>query len=101
MFTIFSYKITEKHLLTTIILLGAILRFWGLGSAEIFHDEGLYAFRSVGYIDYIQNDDQSTPVQWFRDLSTMPWRTKLSFHDHPPLFFLVQHLFFRVFGNSL
>jgi len=100
MFTIFSYKITEKHLLTTIILLGAILRFWGLGSAEIFHDEGLYAFRSVGYIDYIQNDDQSTPVQWFRD-TVLPWWTNLSFHDAPPVFFIVQKIFFDFFGDSL
>ena len=75
MFNIFSYKITEngfgklttRHFLIAILLIGAILRFWGLGSAEIFHDEGLYAFRSIGYVDYIQNDDQTTPVQWFRD----------------------------------
>ena len=96
-----KYFLNAHILLTAILLLGFIIRIWGLGSAEIFHDEGLYAFRSIGYIDYIQNDDQSTPIQWFRDLPTMPWWTKLSFHDHPPLFFLVQHLFFRVFGNSL
>src|SRR3989338_6885137 len=90
-----------RVLLALILLLGFGFRIWGLGFAEIFHDEGLYAFRSIGYIDYIQNNDQTTPIQWFKDLPQIPWWTKLSFHDHPPLFFLVQHLFFRVFGNSL
>ena len=101
MFTIFGYKITEKQVLIAILLLGAILRFLGLGSAEFFHDEGFKAFRSIGYFDYIQNDNQTTPVQWFKDLPSLPWWTSLSFHDHPPLFFLVQHLFFRIFGDSL
>src|SRR3989344_2226941 len=113
MFTIFSYRISEKQILIAILLLGAVLRFWGLGSAEIFHDEGLYAFRSIGYFDYIQNDTQTTPVQWLAvrtsaELSrtpspngSLPFWTSLSFHDHPPLFFLVQNIFFRIFGDSL
>ena len=100
MFTIFSYKITEKQILITILLLGALLRFWGLGSAEFYHDEGFFAFRSIGYFDYIQNEDQSTPVQWFRDTS-LPWWTFLSSHNPPPLFFFIQNIFFRIFGDSL
>lgn len=91
---------SEKRILIAVLLLGALLRFWGLGSAEIFHDEGFYAFRSIGYFDYLQNDDQTTPVQWFKD-SALPWWTSLSFHDAPPLFFLVQNIFFRIFGDSL
>ena len=87
----------EDHHLTP----AAILRFGGLGSSEIFHDEGFYAFRSIGYVDYIQNDDQTTPIQWFKDAPSLPWWTSLSFHDHPPLFFLIQNIFFKIFGNSL
>ncbi|OGY64279.1 MAG: hypothetical protein A3I89_01150 [Candidatus Harrisonbacteria bacterium RIFCSPLOWO2_02_FULL_41_11] len=101
---LFGYKITEKQLLIAILLLGALLRFWGLGSAEIFHDEGFYAFRSIGYFDYIQNDAQTTPVQWpavSLPNGSLPFWTSLSFHDHPPLFFLIQHLFFSIFGDSL
>lgn len=100
MFTIFSYKITEKQLLIAIILIGAILRFWGLDSAEIFHDEGIYAFRSIGYVDYIQNNDQTTPVQWFKD-AVLPWWASFSFHDAPPGFFIIQNIFFNIFGDSL
>ena len=145
MFTIFSYKITEKQLLIAILLLAAFLRFWVLGSTEFFHDEGFKAFRSIGYLDYLQNDDQTTPIQWFnpapfkeceeifdrylaeggnygngnsncsselfnkyRSLKgagfkdgALPSWTSLSFHDHPPLFFLIQNLFFKIFGISL
>lgn len=100
MFTPSIYKITERQILIAILILASILRFWGLGSAEIFHDEGFYAFRSIGYLDYLQNDDQTTPVQWFKDAS-LPWWTRLSFHDHPPFYFLIQNLFFRIFGDSL
>ncbi len=88
------------YFLVAIVFLGAILRLWGLGSAEIFHDEGFYAFRSIGYIDYLQNADQTTPMQWFRE-SILPWWTGLSFHDHPPFFFIIQHLFFVVLGDTL
>ncbi|MDO8429910.1 MAG: glycosyltransferase family 39 protein [bacterium] len=100
MFTMFSYKISEKQILLAIILFGALLRFWGLGSAEFFHDEGLFAFRSIGYLDYIQNDNQTTPVQWFTNQSQLPWWTSLSFHDHPPLFFIIQQISFNLFGDS-
>ncbi len=97
---IFGYKIKPGHVLIAILLIGAVIRFWGLGSSELFHDEGFYAFRAIGNLDYIQNDDQTTPIQWFAE-STLPWWTGLSFHDHPKLYFLIANLFFRMFGDSL
>jgi len=86
--------------LLIIILLGAILRLWGLSSAELVFDEGAYAFRSIGYLDYLESHEQPTPVQWLRDGRLPAW-LKLSFHDHPPLFFLIQHWFFALLGDSL
>lgn len=102
MVSIFSYKnlLKPAYLLVAIVVLGAVLRLWGLGSAEIFHDEGFYAFRSIGYIDYLQNADQTTPMQWYR-ASALPWWTSLSFHDHPPLFFMIQRVFFALLGDTL
>src|SRR3989344_906382 len=93
-------RFTEKQILTAILLLGALLRFWGLGSTEIFHDEGFYAFRSIGFVDYLQNNEQTTPVQWFAD-KPLPFWTNFSFHDHPPFFFFIQNLFFNFFGDSI
>ncbi len=100
MLEFFGYKIESRKVLFGILLLGAALRLLGLGSSELFHDEGFYAFRSIGNLDYIQNDDQTTPVQWFEN-SALPWWTDLSFHDHPKFYFLISNLFFRLFGDSL
>src|SRR3989344_5468945 len=83
-----------------ILIVAAIIRFWGISAMDTFHDEGLYSFRSIGYIDFIDNNAQTTPPQWFKDTPVLPGWTKLSFHDHPPMFFLVQNIFFRIFGDS-
>ena len=93
-------KILGSILVVAIILAAAIFRFYGLGTAEIFHDEGFYAFRSIGYIDYLQNADQTTPMQWFSK-TALPWWTNFSFHDHPPVFFLIQHLSTAILGDTL
>lgn len=100
MLDILGYKLKSQHILIGILLVGATLRFWGLGTSEIFNDEGFYAFRAIGNLDYIQNDFQTTPIQWFAN-SNLPWWTDLSFHDHPKLYFLIQNIFFRLFGDSL
>ncbi len=94
-------QIQARRVLFAIVLVGAVLRFWGLGSAEFFHDEGLYAFRSIGYVDYIGNNDQTQPIQWFQNEPSVPAWTKLSFHDHPPLFFLTQHISAALFGDTV
>ncbi len=94
-----SRLLKPKWLLFGVLVLGAALRLWGLGGAELFQDEGAYGFRSIGYLDFLQNDDQTTPIQWFRD-GRLPWWTRLSFHDHPPLFFLVNNVFATLFGDS-
>ncbi len=88
-------------LLIGIICVGAFLRFWDLGKSELLFDEGLYSFRSIGYLDYLDSATQTTPVQWLADKPALPLWEHLSFHDHPPLFFLIQHLFFAMFGDSL
>jgi hypothetical protein len=48
----------------------------------------------------MSNESQTTPVQWFRDRELPAW-TKLSLHDHPPLYFYTTHLFAAAFGDSL
>lgn len=88
-------------LLALALLAGGVLRLWGLGTSELTFDEGLYAFRSVGYLDYLESSAQPTPIQWLAGEPTLPSWLTLSFHDHPPLVFLIQHAFFRAFGDSL
>src|SRR3989338_10970562 len=61
-------------------------------------DEIYYTFRSIGYLDYVGVNEQTTPLYWFDPL---PGWTHLSFHDHPPLVFLIQYLFLSLFGVSV
>ncbi|MBI4119125.1 MAG: glycosyltransferase family 39 protein [Parcubacteria group bacterium] len=92
----------SKHskILILILLTAAFLRLWGLGSGELVFDEALYAFRSIGWLDYLESAVQTTPVQWLADANLPGWQ-KLSFHDHPPFFFLTQKISFSIFGDSL
>ncbi|MBI2604022.1 MAG: glycosyltransferase family 39 protein [Candidatus Harrisonbacteria bacterium] len=86
--------------LCAIVLLGAVLRLWGIGERDILGDEATYAFRSIGYLDYLGTSFQTQPVDWYATGDLPSW-TRLSFHDHPPLTFFLNHIFFRLFGDSL
>lgn len=88
----------SKYLLAAIVLIAAVLIFTGLTRADIQHDDATYSFRSVGYLDFMNSDKrQTTPIQWFDEI---PWWGSLSFHDHPPLVFVIQYFFFNLFGIS-
>lgn len=89
---------TEKYIFGLFLVLIAFLVFFRLGRHDMLQDDGHYAFRSLGYFDYMASLEQTTPVQWF---GSRPWWSYLSFHDHPPLFFFIQHLFFQLFGASV
>ena len=91
-------QLKTKHLLFIIFLVAALLRLWSLGSADMIDDEIYYTFRSIGFLDYVGVNEQTTPLYWFDPL---PAWAHLSFHDHPPLVFLIQHLFFSLFGVSV
>ncbi|MDD2807002.1 MAG: glycosyltransferase family 39 protein [Patescibacteria group bacterium] len=85
-------------LVVFILLSAAFLRLYQLGSADVLNDETLIAFRSVGYIDFFSSPYQTTPWEWSADV---PWWAHLSFHDHPPVVFVLQHLLFLFLGPSV
>ncbi|MEK7077875.1 MAG: glycosyltransferase family 39 protein [Patescibacteria group bacterium] len=95
-----AQKNTNRIGLGLILAAAFLLRLVGLGSSELLFDEALYSFRSIGWLDYLESSVQTTPIQWLAD-SNLPGWQKLSFHDHPPLFFLIQRMFFGVSGDSL
>lgn len=91
----------KKHWLFILILvIAAVLRFVNVTQDDVVTDEALYGFRSIGYVDYLASDVQTTPVDWF-GIDALPGWTKLSFHDHPPVVFLIQYVFFLIFGVSV
>lgn len=93
-----SSKRKNWLLVIAILLLASFLRLYQLDRADVLNDEALIAFRSVGYIDFFSSPYQTTPWEWF---SVVPWWAHLSFHDHPPIVFLLQHLSFFIFGQSV
>ena len=92
--------LTVRNLLFSILILAFLLRFWGVWNQDIFGDEAADAFRSIGYIDYLGTNFQTQPIDWYKT-GPLPWWTKLSFHDFPPMAMIVQNIFFRIFGDSL
>ncbi len=88
----------KKNWLIIILVLASLLRFYGLGRGDTMNDEVYYAFRGLGMVDFDEGKYQTTPLEWFNP--QVPWWTSLSFHDHPPLVFAVQHFFLKIFGDN-
>lgn len=94
-----SGETAVKFLLVGLLLLAAVIRFYDLPRGDPISDEVLYGFRSIGYLDFDFAVSQPTTLQLVAQNSdVLPWWTKLSFHDHPALVFLVQHVFIKFLG---
>lgn len=85
----------SKWWIIGIIVVGALLRLAFLGRGELIGDEPMYIVRSIGWIDTLASDNQTTPYDWFTKL---PWWTAISFHDHPPLVFAVYYAVMALLG---
>ncbi|MFA6322047.1 MAG: glycosyltransferase family 39 protein [Candidatus Buchananbacteria bacterium] len=83
--------------LLAIIFLALFFRFYALGQNDLLGDDGHYAFRALGWLDYLASNTQTAPIQWFGHI---PWWANLSFHDHPPVMFLLQHVSFKFLGPT-
>src|SRR3989338_9694841 len=90
---------SQKAVLFAFLLAGAVLRLSFLGTGDALTDEVLYAFRAVGMLDFSEAALQTTPLEWFDP--DIPWWTNLSFHDHPPLVFMAQNFFIKIFGENV
>ena len=91
---------TPKKILILILLVAAGLRLWNLGAADVITDEALNGFRSIGKIDFFVSEFQKTPYDWY-GAGDIPGWAKLSYHDHPPLTFIIQNIFFKIGGINL
>lgn len=92
--------VNMRNLLLAIVVLAFVFRIWEIGNRDLFGDEGVDAFRGIGYVDYLGTSFQTQPIDWYKD-TALPWWTNLSFHDFPPLAMIIQHAFFAVFGDSI
>ena len=80
------------------MLAAAILRLAFVSVHDPYTDEVLLGFRAIKLIDYDLSLVQTTPWQW---VETVPVWMRLSFHDHPILFFFLQNLSIRALGESM
>ena len=88
----------SRYILLMIAAVAAIFYFYQLGRADIITDESSHAVRAIGLVDFDFGIEQPTPWQWVDTLP--PFWMRLSFHDHPILLFLAQHLSIRAFGET-
>jgi len=87
-----------RKTLLAILVVSAILRIGWIARGDTVNDEVFLGFRAVGLLDFDEAGKQTTPIEWWDPAP--PWWTRLSFHDHPPLVFLIQHLSITVFGEN-
>ena len=89
----------RKIIIAAILLLAVVLVFFRLTRADIQTDAATYSFRALHYFDYMDTTvRQTTPFQWYEEGA--PFWINLSFHDAPPLAFIIQFVFFKIFGVS-
>src|SRR3989338_6462487 len=88
----------KGYILVGILMLAAGLRLWNLEGPDVVTDEAINSFRALGMVDFLSTEFQTTPLEWLQEKT---WWLPLSFHDHPLLSFYIQHVFFRLFGDTL
>lgn len=88
----------EKIIFFVILINAAFLIFYQLGKADSYTDGSHYSVRALGYFDYLVPYYQTAPIQWYEKI---PWWSRLSFHDAPPVVFIIQHIFFKTFGENI
>lgn len=86
-----------KYPLVWLLCAAAIFYFWGLSRHDVVTDESSHIVRGMGMLDFDFGIDQPTPIRW---VGEVPWWMKLSFHDHPPLVFLLEYFSTKIFGEN-
>ncbi len=108
------YKL--EFVLLSAIAIAIILRLLNLGNREFWYDEVLSLLLSTGQkIAYHSPEDTPVVLSNYKSLLSLPAESNLhnifitirnllrgivGGEPHPPLFFLSQHLWLRLFGNS-
>ncbi|MEN9621675.1 MAG: Dolichyl-phosphate-mannose-protein mannosyltransferase [Candidatus Parcubacteria bacterium] len=72
------------------------LWFGGINKSDLYSDNALNSFRAYGWFDRLLGGQQA-PIDW---LGHIPSWALLSFHDAPPVAFMLQNISFTFFGGS-
>ncbi|GAP95718.1 glycosyltransferase family 39 protein [Leptolyngbya sp. NIES-2104] len=109
-------SLTLEILLSCAIALGLVFRLLNLGTREFWYDEVLSLLLSTGQkIKYSLPEESSIALSQLTALLSLPSEGSISAiaktlqglvrglysgEPHPPIFFLTQHFWLRLFGNS-
>jgi uncharacterized membrane protein len=106
-------KRSLELLLILALAIGILLRFLNLGTRELWYDEVLSLLLSTGQkINYTTPENTVVQLSQYTALLNLPphesiaktlqglFRGLYAGEPHPPLFFLGQHLWLRLFGNG-
>lgn len=85
-------------ILVGIFLFASLLRFAYITRHDSYTDEAILALRAIGLMDYDASPMQTTPWQWF---PAVPWWARLSLHDHPLGFLVLQHWAMQFLGETV
>lgn len=80
-----------------IIFVSLFFRSRNLAASDVITDESSLGFRALGLMDFDAAKNQPTPWEKY---NITPFWLRLSFHDHPPLFFWIQNLSLKIFGEN-
>ncbi len=109
-------RLSIELLLTVVIVISILLRLLNLATREFWYDEVISIKIAAGQLNAYQNPT-ATPVPlsdytaWLNLPGEANWRdavktllellkSTLGGEPHPPLFYLSQHFWLRLFGNS-
>ena len=91
-------KIKKEYLILIILIVSTFLNLWGISRGDPINDEVLTGFRAIKLVDFDEAAQQTTPWEWMD--GHIPWWAHLSFHDHPPLVFWIEHFSISLFGEN-
>ena len=87
----------DNKYMVALLIVAALLMLFRVSSVDLIGDDAVYSMRSIGLLDYMFADQQPTPLQFFEDV---PSWALLSFHDHPPLVFILQKIFLSIHESA-
>lgn len=85
----------EHRAFLGILAATTVLYFFIISRISVAGDASHYAFRALGWLDWFTGQEGPAKIVGHHE-----WWMDLSFQDHPPAVFFIQHWFLKILGES-